>query len=103
MRKIIKGLIYDTEKAEEIVAFNRVVMGSFLGFGLEKITREVGRKCFLYRTSKGRWFELRAEIKTLKGVEEELIELDDNQVRVILASIADVENYEKYFNKLEEA
>lgn len=99
MRAIIENKIYDTEKAEKIVEFTqRVITGQVFGH-----TRYDNREMHLYKTQKGAWFIHKLLIEGYSNIREEIEVIDKGEVKEILIAVNDVENYEKYFGKLEEA
>lgn len=90
MKFIVENKVFDTEKAEVICEFKErkqlIWNKSFSTW--EYVT--------LYRTNKGNWFSV---IERLK----ECTQLNNIQVEELLKGLDEVELYEKYFEKLEEA
>ncbi len=93
MKKIINGKIYDTDKAEKVLSFNRrVTATSFFGGEYETwVSSEI------YKTKKGTWFEI-------VGVETQNPQwnpLTEERAKEVLAVCPDT--YQEYFGELEEA
>lgn len=97
MKKVINGLLYDTEKAEEVAIYsNNRVSGDF------KMLEET-----LYRTKNGRWFihgiggamtEYAVEAGNNSWSDSEQIRpVDEEYAKEFLAEHGDPEDYEKWF------
>lgn len=90
MKFIVENKVFDTEKAEVICEFKErkplIWNKSF----------STWEDATLYRTNKGNWFSV---IERLK----ECTQLNNTQVEELLKGLDEVELYEKYFEKLEEA
>ena len=103
MKAIINNKIYDTEKAEKIKTYYRTFETTGFNILGQRITGKRSRECIIYKTKKGAWFEHRLEVERVTNVEEEIVEVTESDVRNTFKEIGDVENYQKYFEKLEEA
>ena len=104
MIKIIDNKIYDTDEADKVAELYRyvgVLRNNFIT-GIRE-TVQIQRKCILYRTPKGTWFEHRTPIENVKGMEDEIVPVLEDDVKDTFAELGDVENYEKYFDRLEQA
>lgn len=97
MKFIIKGKVYDTEKAKCICEFKKPIDKVLKMFGMEStITNYQPAK--LYKTKKGAWFSV-----VDLGDRSRLILEDEKLAKSIISSKHDVELYDKYFDDLEEA
>ncbi len=85
MQFIIGDKLFDTEKAELIVSYERKLF--YAG---------VPRKINLYKTAKNRWFEVDTTYKSCT-------EMTEKNVKYILSKLNLISDYEKCFGKLEEA
>lgn len=84
MRFIIGDKVFDTNKAEVVCKF--------------KTIKHFGGRCIeetLYKTKKNNWFIVDEDSKCSSIIE--------SRARVLLRELNNVELYEKYFGKLEEA
>ncbi|CDQ20832.1 hypothetical protein SAMN05192559_10830 [Halobacillus karajensis] len=91
MRKVIKGKLYDTERATLIHEYQKYAnVNSPYGHTKTWVNAK------LYKTQKGNWFEF-VEGKNTSDV---LNKLDEDNVKEILSN--DPEKYEKFF-ELEDA
>ena len=85
MKFIVNRKIFDTDKAEFIVSYIR-------GMGLVTIPQSID----LYKTQSGKWFEVYVNDLRCKEIKTE-------DVENIFLRLNNIELYEKYFGKLEEA
>ena len=99
MKAIIDGKLYDTEKAELIKTFEQNERKSSMLGIYYKITRKVD----LYKTENGKWFLIKHKAEGYGANQDEIEILVKKEVKQIFETLNDVENYEKYFEKLEEA
>jgi hypothetical protein len=101
MKKVINGLLYDTEKAEAVANYS-----NNRGYGDFKALEET-----LYRTKNGRWFihgiggamtsyAVEAGSNSWSG-SEQIKPIDEEYAKEFLAEYGDPEDYEKWFEAKE--
>lgn len=103
MKAIIDNKVYDTEKAEYIRTFFRTVKVTGINLLGIKMSKDIQQECDLYKTPKENWFEHRKKMEGVWNSKEEIIPIDKETVKDIFQETGDVENYEKYFHRLEQA
>lgn len=103
MKAIIDNKIYDTETAELIKTYYKhyeLAGRNLLGYSS---TFKRAREIDLYKTKKGNWFEVRKEMEGVTNSTIELEVVSELEVKETFKDLGDVINYQKYFDKLEEA
>lgn len=103
MKAIIDKKVYDTEKAEKIITFFRTKKITGVNLLGIKMAKNIQLECVLYKTPKGNWFEHRKKMEGVWDSKEEIVLVSKEVVKNIFEELGDVENYEKYFHRLEPA
>lgn len=92
MKFIIKDKLYDTEKAEKVIEYQRKFQDKVIGFFFY-------RKTILYKTGKGNWFSVSDADYGKYIINEETIV----DAKEIVRRINAIDTYVKYFGALNEA
>lgn len=103
MKAIRDNKVYDTEKAEEVMTFYRETPVTGINLFGQEIKHNVSRECILYKTVKGNWFEHRKKMNTTMNSKDIIVLVNEEDVKSTFRSLGEVEKYEEYFEKLEEA
>jgi len=92
MKFIVKDKVYDTEKAEKIIEYQKKFKDKFIGFHFY-------RQTILYKTDKNNWFSVSDTDYKKHIINENTI----SEAKEILININAINSYEKYFGVLIEA